>query len=295
MRLQKEAIGVYTALTAVISSKTSSVSSTFVMISSASFLSVVRVFITLSSSRMLPLDSLRAVSRDFSRLRRRTRNSPCSLRRSERFCSMSGLSVLRISWRHWLCSELGVTVKLTKVTREQRSGVKCAVGSLVARKMTKEGEKSTSWSPRVIRMRPPCLRISLFSTGFSTGSMLSTSCTSSGVPKRRALSRFFMKELSRKEVWMILRLLYWFMRNSAAWPEGSMMSGYLLKRCIMIAFSTQRSSAGSLFACHVRRSSGCERYSTTETCSLNWTATSRSLPFHLPMRAVRYCWSKNPL
>ena len=47
---------------------------------------------------------------------------PWSFRRSDRFSSTSGLSALRTSLRHWLCRLLRVTVKLTKVTREQRSG-----------------------------------------------------------------------------------------------------------------------------------------------------------------------------
>ena len=43
-----------------------------------------------------------------------------------------------------------VTVKLTKVTREQMSGGNSTVGSLVERKMVKLGLRSMSWSPRVI-------------------------------------------------------------------------------------------------------------------------------------------------
>ena len=44
------------------------------------------------------------------------------------------------------------------------------VGSRVERKMTNEGDRSMSWSPRVMRTRPPVLRTSLFSTGFRMGS-----------------------------------------------------------------------------------------------------------------------------
>ena len=43
-------------------------------------------------------------------------------------------------------------------------------GSLVERKMVKAGERSMSWSPRVIRTRPPVLRTSRFSTGLRIGS-----------------------------------------------------------------------------------------------------------------------------
>lgn len=48
--------------------------------------------------------------------------SPCSLRRSERFSSTSGLSAFRTSLRHWLWRLLRVTVKFTNVTREHKSG-----------------------------------------------------------------------------------------------------------------------------------------------------------------------------
>mgnify|MGYP001855360031 CR=1 FL=1 len=122
---------------------------------------------------------------------------PWSLRRSERFSSTSGLSAFRTSFRHWLCKLLRVTVKFTNVTREQRSGgnstyhrkheklpqltdtpfipigelwVLLTVGSLVERKITKDGDRSISWSPRVIRTLPPVLRTSRFRTGFRTGS-----------------------------------------------------------------------------------------------------------------------------
>lgn len=51
--------------------------------------------------------------------------------------------------------------------------------------------------------------------------------TRSGFPKRKALSRFFLKASSRKLVLVILRSLYSFIMNSVAWPDGSMISGYL--------------------------------------------------------------------
>lgn len=44
------------------------------------------------------------------------------------------------------------------------------LGSLVVRKIVKEGDKSMSWSPSEIKTRPPVLRSSLFSTGFKMGS-----------------------------------------------------------------------------------------------------------------------------
>jgi len=48
--------------------------------------------------------------------------------------------------RHWDVSEDGVTVKLTMVTREHRSGGKCTAlaGTAVARNSVKEGEQSMS-------------------------------------------------------------------------------------------------------------------------------------------------------
>lgn len=53
--------------------------------------------------------------------------------------------------------------------------------------------------------------------------------TSSGFPKRRALSKFFLKASSRKLVRVILRSLYSFMMNCVAWPDGSIISGYLIR------------------------------------------------------------------
>lgn len=44
------------------------------------------------------------------------------------------------------------------------------VGSLVERKMVNEGDKSISWSPIVIRTRPPVRRNSRFNTGLRIGS-----------------------------------------------------------------------------------------------------------------------------
>ena len=44
------------------------------------------------------------------------------------------------------------------------------VGSLVERKMVNEGDRSMSWSPRVMSTRPPVRRNSRFRTGFRIGS-----------------------------------------------------------------------------------------------------------------------------
>lgn len=56
--------------------------------------------------------------------------------------------------------------------------------------------------------------------------------TSSGFPKRKALSRFFLKASSKKLVLVILRSLYSFIMNSVAWPDGSMISGYLEREMV---------------------------------------------------------------
>uniref|UniRef100_A0A1A9VAM1 Uncharacterized protein n=1 Tax=Glossina austeni TaxID=7395 RepID=A0A1A9VAM1_GLOAU len=61
----------------------------------ASFLSVSRVAITESSSKILPLASLSACNRLFSNCRNRKRNSPCNFNKSERFSSISGRSAFR--------------------------------------------------------------------------------------------------------------------------------------------------------------------------------------------------------
>ena len=113
--------------------------------------------------------------------------------------------------RHWSWREESVIVKFTKVTREQRSGGNWCEESRVVRKRLKEGEKSMSWSPSRISVRPPSLWNSLLSSGFSTGSAFSTSCTMRIEPNRSADSSSLMKFLSRKEVLMTRSLLKVFM------------------------------------------------------------------------------------
>ena len=44
------------------------------------------------------------------------------------------------------------------------------IASANDKKITKDGDKSMSWSPNEIRTRPPVLLSSLFSTGFRIGS-----------------------------------------------------------------------------------------------------------------------------
>lgn len=101
------------------------------LISAASCFSVSNVVITESSSKILPLASFNACNSDFSSCLSLRWNSPWSFSKSERFSSMSGRWALRTWFKHWLCSELCVTVKLTKVTLEQISGGNSTVGSLV--------------------------------------------------------------------------------------------------------------------------------------------------------------------
>ena len=48
--------------------------------------------------------------------------------------------------------------------------LRLTVGSLVERKIVNDGDKSISWSPMVIRTRPPVRRNSRFNTGFRIGS-----------------------------------------------------------------------------------------------------------------------------
>ena len=61
-------------------------------------------------------------------------------------------------------------------------------------------------------------------------------------------------------VFVILRALYSFIMNSVACPDGSIINGYRLNLFNMIAFSVQRSSVGSAFACQASLSSAVDRY-----------------------------------
>mmetsp|Transcript_14446 Transcript_14446/g.49352 ORF Transcript_14446/g.49352 Transcript_14446/m.49352 type:complete len:233 (-) Transcript_14446:1764-2462(-) len=190
-----------------------------------SFLILSREAITVSSSRMLPLASERACSRAFSSWFSLSLYSPWSFSRSSRSCSTSGRSDLSTRLSVWSWSPAGVMVKLMRETRLNRSGLKWQEGSRVLRKRAKEGEKSMSWLPRRTRTLPPFLEISRLRMGLRMGSTRSTSVTRMGVPKRRALSRCFMKEASRNEVFMICRSLCSRMRKEVAWPEGSTTMG----------------------------------------------------------------------
>jgi len=92
------------------------------------------------------------------------------LSKSDRLVSISGLSAFNTRSKHWLCNEDLVTVKLTNITLEQISGENSTVGSRVDKNMTNFGDKSISWSPSVIKTRPPVRRSSRFNTGFKIGS-----------------------------------------------------------------------------------------------------------------------------
>ncbi|KAE9527010.1 hypothetical protein AGLY_013658 [Aphis glycines] len=171
MLLQACAKGLYCCETVSISAITLSVSSTFLLISAASCLSLSNVVITESLSNILPLASFNACNNDFSNC-------------------------------------LKLTVKLTNITLEHMSGENSTVGSRVDKNMTNFGDKSISWSPSVIKTRPPVRRSSR-----------------NGFPKRNADSRFFLKESSKKLVFVILASAYSFRINSVACPEGSIING----------------------------------------------------------------------
>lgn len=57
-----------------------------------------------------------------------------------------------------------------------------------------------------------------------------STCTSRGLPNLSADSKFFLNESSKKLVLVILRSLNSFIINSVACPDGSIISGYRLKR-----------------------------------------------------------------
>jgi len=137
-----------------------------------------------------------------------------------------------------------------KVTREHKSGVNEAVGSLVTINIVKVGEKSISKSPTRIKTLPPVLYVSLFKTELTTGSTFSTSYTINGHPNLKELSRVLMNESSAKEVFIMFFSPCSASRNSVAYPLGSTINGYLLNLCKIMAFSMQRLSTGKLCACH---------------------------------------------
>lgn len=182
---------------------------------------------TRSSSRMdpLPCTALSSFSRPSSSSRSRTLCSPCSRSASLRRRSTSGRSARSTMESACAESDAGVTVKLTKVTREQRSGGSAAPGSRVTSTSANCGEKSTSSFPTRTVVRPPVRCTSWLSSGFSTGSTRSTSSMTSGVPKRTALASVLRKPASRKLVVCTLRPAYCASRKRVAWPVGSTTKG----------------------------------------------------------------------
>ena len=74
--------------------------------------------------------------------------------------------------------------------------------------------------------------------------MCSTSWTSRGQPNLKAVSKFFIKASSAKEVLTIFFSWYRERINSRAYPEGSIIKGYLWYLDKMIAFSVHKSSLG---------------------------------------------------
>mmetsp|Transcript_7989 Transcript_7989/g.14955 ORF Transcript_7989/g.14955 Transcript_7989/m.14955 type:complete len:226 (-) Transcript_7989:134-811(-) len=215
----------------------SSVFATCSWISEDSFLIFSIVARTLLSSRIEPCTFDKAERRPSSNSLILTLNSPCSFSMSARILSTSGRSDFSSLFMHWLCNEEGVIVKLTNVTRLQRSGVNWAVESRVTRYISKLALKSISLSPKEMQVRKPFLNVSLFRTLLRMGSIRSTSITSTGSPNRIVSSRFLMKLGSTKDVTFNRRFLNSFFKYATAWPEGSITSGYLMKRLRMIAFS----------------------------------------------------------
>lgn len=124
MLLQATASAWYSLLTASICVIIWSVSLTLSLTSAASRFSFSSVDSTLSSSKIFPLASFKACRRDCSKRRKRSLYSPWTFSKSVRFWSISGRSERNTWCWHWACKLLRVTVKFTKVTREQTSGGK---------------------------------------------------------------------------------------------------------------------------------------------------------------------------
>lgn len=284
----------YWLRTRVTSSITRSLFSILTCTSPASFFNVSNVPITLLSSRMLPQTLLRADNRLSSNSLSFTWNSPQSFNRSTLCSSMSGLSCFRQMLRHWFYSEAGVTVKLTKVTLEHRSGVNLAEESLVIMNIKKLSAKSISQSPTLISTLPPVLCNSLFKTLLRIGSIFSTSWTKRGHPNLRAVSRFFMKESSAKLVLLIFLSLQKERTYSRACPLGSMIKGYLWNLERIIAFSVHRSSEGSLCDCQVNLSLGLLRYQMMLMSSLQEMLSFSIIVFQCLSNILLQKWSKKP-
>lgn len=148
-------------------------------------------------------------------------------------------------FKHQFSNEDLVTVKFTNVTLLHKSGVNLALLSLVIINIQKLGEKSISQSPTLIKTLPPVLYDSLFNTEFKIGSIFSTSCTNRGNPNLKQVSKFLINPSSANEEVVIFLSLQKDKTNFKAYPEGSMIKGYLLNLFKIIAFSVHKLSEGS--------------------------------------------------
>lgn len=124
--------------------------------------------------------------------------------------------------------------------------------------------------------------------------MCSTSFTSKGVPNRIALARVFRNEASKNEVWTIFCGAYFCRMNWVAWPDGSMIMGYLLKRSNKMAFWMASSSDGRPSPFHTICSEGVERLEMTSKSGQNGTPSVSRHSAHSRMRYLRILWSKIP-
>lgn len=174
-----------------------------IVISSAYNFNVSRVFNKGSFSKMFPVWSEILVSKSSSRALNFSKNSPYNLSSSILFSSMSGLSFLRYKLMHWFSNDDWVTVKLTKVTLEHKSGVNFASWFRVNMNILNYLLKSISWSPTLTITLPLNFIVSLFKIELSIGSTFSTFWIKIGSPNLNDFSSTFKKLGSWKSVFSI--------------------------------------------------------------------------------------------
>lgn len=122
--------------------------------------------------------------------------------------------------------------------------------------------------PTLISTLPPVLKVSLFSTEFKMGSIFSTSCTNRGSPNLSEVSRVFKKDSSLNEVLASFFAVREDIMKLCAYPEGSMINGYLWNLFKIMAFSIHKSSEGKVCDYQVSLSDGLLRNSMIDKSSL---------------------------
>mmetsp|Transcript_99791 Transcript_99791/g.213692 ORF Transcript_99791/g.213692 Transcript_99791/m.213692 type:complete len:239 (-) Transcript_99791:514-1230(-) len=203
---------------------------------------------------MLPLASARDSKSCFSRSDSSTLSCSSCCKSSDFLISSSGFSFCSVAPKSWPSRPARVTVKLTRVTKQEAFGgrLSMALEFLVQRYILKPSLKSHIFSPICTTCRGPCRTRSLRNKEKRKFSMPSTSWTIMVLPKRTASSSWDTNFGSCCNTVSAVPVCCF--NQSMAWLLGSTMNGTIVPYLIITAFSCDKRSAERPCAFQVRSS-----------------------------------------